>query len=837
MKSRSNEEVKMMIEHLKYNKCDGCHNFQPISPKFQTQNVNIKDFMNSNKQVQIHPFENNINYNNFGLSGGDLVNYLKESQAKEFNDYNGKQEHTNDRSYPSTNKLNEMLILANLFFFKGTDLSIDIKLLEEELNSLRNLTADQEKELENKKELEEELKKTTFNLHVSEEVNKKNRENISELEIDKNNGNKLISEQQLKIKSLEEHIEMLLKKIEDLEAEVKNKNELEAELKSDKELINEYEKSKIIAEVQMKSINQFIEKLQLEITELKTTIFDKDKQINSNNQALDDLREQINEYNLNIFGKENQVNRSFTLIETYKLFIQESTCKLNEIERLNNKIKDKESIITDKDGVINFKEEEIKSKENSIESKENEIKNMKKIITNLQDELKEEKNNFEGKDGELKIKNKLVDNLEEDIKHYDKSIEEKDNLIKSFEETLRKTHEQEENMKNLFTEKLKIWTEEKEDLQNERNLTKNENSILKKNIKSLEEKINLINEKVESLIHENKILEEENKVNAKLISKNNDYIKTLGKLDYEQNNITQLNNSYLNESNIRNNSPIVAKKNSFIKQNTVSNTKLSPQRFKSMSPVDPINKLLESKVYDNNQDNQTNSNKDSFKVSDSNFFGKDNLFQSVVKQETNKQLNNLNNSVTRDNVELNNTIKKKPSFSSPNNDNLLSSEHSNKVITFQNMVDSEYHWQNGSKKFSNASDKFETMSLKNTIKGNFRMLIKINKMTHGIHLGVSAKKIELSDLKNRAFLGKYSAEYAYNLFSGYFWKNDKKYKKLEKTVQSGDQVEMIYENGVLSFVLGGETFVAFKNVPENTYVAATIMNKDDSIEIIKVEML
>ena len=272
---------------------------------------------------------------------------------------------------------------------------------------------------------------------------------------------------------------------------------------------------------------------------------------------------------------------------------------------------------------------------------------------------------------------------------------------------------------------------------------------------------------------------------------------------------------------------------SIIKQSP-NNNKLSPVRYKSMAAIPSNNNKLLDSVNNYNMS-------EVFKGSDSLFFSKDNLF---VKKDSNKQ---LNNSVTRDNE--NPLIKKMSTIASPSTTNVpnqqqqslnsskkITSEESNKIITFENIVNSEYNWQNGNKKFSNSSDKFETMSLKNSIKGNWKVTFKIIQMTHGIHLGVSAKKIELSDLKNRAFLGKYASEYAYNLFSGYFWKNDKKYKKLEKTLKSGDFIEMSYDNGNLSFVFGGESFIAFKNVPDNTFPAATIMNKEDSLEIIKVEM-
>jgi len=807
MKTRTNEEVKMMIEHLKYNKCEGCHNtVQGHSPKFQEHKLN---FITTTKQGGANI---QMNHSSDNISNQDLVNYLRESQTNEFNNYSAKQDHVNDRNYSSTNKLNEMLILANLFFFKGTDLSVDLKLLEEELNALRNLTEQQAKELEIKKELEEDIKRLSFNLQVNEEVVKKSKETISEIEIDRVNLKKIILDHENNEKLMTESINKLLKRITDLEDEVKNKKELEKELQTSRDLITEFEKNKIIAEEHMKTINMFIENSKTEIFELKNTIQEKEKNLNENEKALDNLKELTTEYNYNLLNQENQISRSNDLVDTYRFFLQENSLKLVEIEKLNNTLNEKNDVINDKEIIIGRQDEEIKTKESTIESKENEIKNLKKINSKLQEEIRIEKINMENKETEIKIKNKLVDTLEEDIKHYDKSIAEKDTLIKSFEDTLRKTHEQEENQKTLFSEKMKIWGEEKEDLLAERNLIKNENGILKKNIKALEEKINIINEKVEVLLNENKIYEEEAKVNEQLLKAKNECFKNIGggKLDYEQNNVTNLNDT--NNCNI---SPKITAKMSIIKQSP-NNNKLSPVRYKSMAAIPSYNnKLLDS----------VNTN----------------LF---VKKDSNKQ---LNNSVTRDNE--NPLIKKMSTIASPSTTNVpnqqqqslnsskkITSEESNKIITFENIVNSEYNWQNGNKKFSNSSDKFETMSLKNSIKGNWKVTFKIIQMTHGIHLGVSAKKIELSDLKNRAFLGKYASEYAYNLFSGYFWKNDKKYKKLEKTLKSGDFIEMSYDNGNLSFVFGGESFIAFKNVPDNTFPAATIMNKEDSLEIIKVEM-
>ena len=92
-------------------------------------------------------------------------------------------------------------------------------------------------------------------------------------------------------------------------------------------------------------------------------------------------------------------------------------------------------------------------------------------------------------------------------------------------------------------------------------------------------------------------------------------------------------------------------------------------------------------------------------------------------------------------------------------------------------------------------------------------------MTYGVHLGVSVKRIVFADYKNREFLGKLKGEYAVNLYSGYIWKNDKKYQKIGKSFSSGDVIEIIFENGNLYFKSGSDKILAFKGIQEGLYPA------------------
>jgi len=83
-------------------------------------------------------------------------------------------------------------------------------------------------------------------------------------------------------------------------------------------------------------------------------------------------------------------------------------------------------------------------------------------------------------------------------------------------------------------------------------------------------------------------------------------------------------------------------------------------------------------------------------------------------------------------------------------------------------------------------------------------------------------------------LGKNPSEYSIELHSGYLFNNDKKLKKLDLGVTTGNIIEMIYENGNLSFKNKKDAILAFKDIPELLFPAVSIMNKDDSVEIVSL---
>ena len=144
---------------------------------------------------------------------------------------------------------------------------------------------------------------------------------------------------------------------------------------------------------------------------------------------------------------------------------------------------------------------------------------------------------------------------------------------------------------------------------------------------------------------------------------------------------------------------------------------------------------------------------------------------------------------------------------------------------------------NSLKKLTNKTSTFETISFKNPLSGNWKCIFKITKITGSILLGVSNKKIELIDLKRNDFLGKLQYEYALNLHTGFFWKNDKKLNLIEMVFKSGDLIEMALEKGSLSFKKGSNKMFGFKGIGESVYPAVSIMKKDDCVEIVSVDYI
>ncbi len=85
-------------------------------------------------------------------------------------------------------------------------------------------------------------------------------------------------------------------------------------------------------------------------------------------------------------------------------------------------------------------------------------------------------------------------------------------------------------------------------------------------------------------------------------------------------------------------------------------------------------------------------------------------------------------------------------------------------------------------------------------------------------------------MKSRPYLGLLVNEYV-------LFKNDKKLNKTEINFGTGDIVEIKYENGVLTFKCKEIEQIPYKDVPNELYLAASITNKDDCLEVISLENL
>ena len=688
----------------------------------QDNNINNNNINNNNSYINNNnPNNQSFHYSKFHKCGGetnpldfDLLDYLKEAQNNEFNDFNTF-EHPNpdDFNFQITNKVKEMLVLSNLFIFKGTNVYQQVLNMEKDLLVHKSTILKQEKDLENKKEMEHNYNKLESKYNLSEEQNNENKMKIVEQEGEIKNKIKIINGQQQNIDSFTEEA----KKYINMDELVKSNIEQDLKIKSINKLLKGYEDSQKHSNEQSKVITKFIEQLQDELKQAKDSLAEKERV----------SKEEIIKIEIKLFEKDN-------------------------ILRLNNK---------EKDNIRNQLLDEIKLLKKEKEKDDIE----KEKLINAKYSLNNELNNLKAANNEKEISLS--------------SLKGKTMQIKSLEDKL--------NNKDL-----EITTLESENNKN------------KHKIHSLEENITTLNKMIEGLTKEIQKKSTSNELNfiTSEMKKN--------KKDYEA-NVDTLNTLTNLDSSIQMNQ-IKESKDDFIIKRGKSNSNLSP--VKEIKQVSPTMKRSKSTLVFNESNNfQTDSD--------------------FTDQEGNMKKSKTITSVL---MNSNNDTPNIPTNSSNSTSKNRKSIEVRKSVTFvKNAIDTTF--SNSRKTFTNKSDSFETLCLKSNLTGNYKCTFKIIKMSYGIHLGICTKKIELSDINNREFLGKQQQEYALNLFSGYLWKDDKKYQKLDKVFSNGDLVEMIIENGSLSFKWGNNVYQAFKGISDSFYPAVTLMKKDDSIQLISIEMI
>jgi len=489
---------------------------------------------------------------------------------------------------------------------------------------------------------------------------------------------------------------------------------------------------------------------------------------------------------------------------------------------------------------------------------------------------KQEKIIESNKELEVEIKNLELKNLvnEEIVKKHNDSIESlglkilsKDKIIKEYEETLKQAEDKSKTI-NLFVESL----------QSELKQSKEMNILKEKQIQ-------------DSIITKNQLLEElkkENSEKTNLMSLINEYEiqknrvespklrpSLKPKQDYEtQKTLLDIVNEY-SEPKYDNNDPQQdrtrspqrpnsPKKNSrthYETQRTLANDFASPVKQYNETPSrinrqnsPKINRSLSTMNAQSPQHYMKTEEPINFKTKQSVIINSPNKYLQTEeygygKSPENKENNylktedaHINNKKIKSMLNENSNSNSKE-FKKTNTQNTYNSNDNSFNIqykrnySFNNDKLVEDEWTNDSKTFINVSNSFETLSLNNSLKGNFKCVFKLIKMSYGLHLGVSTRKVEFSEMKSREFLGKLNGEYAINLYSGYLWKNDKKYQKVIKDFKNGDIIEMTLENGNLYFKCGNDNLFTFKGIFESVYPSATLMRKGDSVELVSIEML
>lgn len=303
------------------------------------------------------------------------------------------------------------------------------------------------------------------------------------------------------IKSYKEEIELLNKKIKDLESkykidiEEKNKkiNVLEEQLKLCKENCEEkvsclekeiHDKNKIIEQYtkdnkelkkQIELLNNKINNLLDEIDKYKIKIKDLDELNNKYNEKIFELEEKVHKLNNELEmlnkNKNEEINKLNELIIEYKNEINKLKDEVNKTNELIIKLKHNSD--TEKEILLNQLNDVIKEKElyyEAIINLENNIDELNKVIQGLKNEKYNNEMNYNEKTNNLENLNKeylnKIKELENSIRNTNKSISdtinEKDEIIKQYEEEIKLLKQ--DSINNVETLNKQIEEKNKENI-------------------------------------------------------------------------------------------------------------------------------------------------------------------------------------------------------------------------------------------------------------------------------------------------------------------------------------------------------------------------------------
>ena len=376
------------------------YNFQKDERKFQDQYE--QHHHNSDKPFHCIKCNKCVDKNPLQF---DLIDYLKETQNNEFNAFNILEHpNQNDTNFQTTNKVSEMLVLSNLFFFKGINVYQEIMQKEKDLLLGKSTISDLEKELEHSKEIVENFKKLEGQLVASEEVNIKNSKRITDLELERNFDQTTINELQKQVKELQEEA----KKFVNMDNLIDKINEQEFIIKSDSQLIRRYEEGKKQLEDQSKIINKFVERLQDELKQAKENVMEKEK-------TCKEVKDETTKFENKLIEKESLIkhlnkekeNIKIQLLEDIKIVKREKERVITEIEKLMASNAD----LTKELNTMKTSEDTLKNTTALNEILEVRVNQKQMEISSLEAQIKKNRSNTKSLEENIATLNKMIENL------------------------------------------------------------------------------------------------------------------------------------------------------------------------------------------------------------------------------------------------------------------------------------------------------------------------------------------------------------------------------------------------------------------------------------------
>jgi len=357
---------------------------------------------------------------------------------------------------------------------------------EKEKNAKKN--AEIKRMYENEiSDLKNQIKQMKENRDIDLNVIQELKENISLLEIDKQN----LKSANEKLIVKENEVKEMNKKIKDLKKKSEKDEEIIEQLKGEENKLRKANDSIKYLEMEKEGYMQQVEEKENEIKNLEDNMRQKEQNIRKLNSELDEKKTGIKslEIKLEKFEKDynNQINNKEQIIKELEKNIEneknEKKKQIKLVQELNDNLTEANNKISNYENKINEQNRAMKNNNSDIEELKNEIQNLKNKIENLeknkQDLIKEHGIETDKLQKEIFGLKSNLNKLKSEIKTKDNNMqylnEEKEKLEKIKEEYISQMKEKETEIQKKITQLNSLQDE----IQEKNNLLNNNDNKLK----------------------------------------------------------------------------------------------------------------------------------------------------------------------------------------------------------------------------------------------------------------------------------------------------------------------------------------------------------------------